>query len=358
MYKGELFTNLSGNIKKGTTTLDNIDLILNSDLGKSIGLNNTNIFVQFLGNSGGAPNDFVGTIQGISNIEAYSTWKLYQLFIEKRLFDDKFSVLTGLYDLNSEFDVDDNSGLFINPSFGIGPDFSQSGINGPSIFPTTSLAVRLKYENENIFAKIAVFDGVSGDPDKPEGTQIKLAKDDGLLIVGEVGYEELPDDLMNLKISLGGWTYTKNCETTELSVDYLPKGLFEKNYGFYLILQKLLNSELNTFGFLRFGYANKKINPIDFSLESGIKLDGMFTEQSEFGLAVAIVHLSADYMKNMEVLENLKLKKYEMILELSYSFNLTNWIKIQPDFQYIINPTYSYSTKNTLVFFTRMELIL
>jgi porin len=54
-------------------------------------------------------------------------------------------VKIGLYDLNSEFDVIEAAALFLNPSHGIGPDFAQSGRNGPSIFPVTSLAIRGEY---------------------------------------------------------------------------------------------------------------------------------------------------------------------------------------------------------------------
>ena len=70
--------------------------------------------------------------------------KLYEAWFEQTLFDDRLSFKAGLYDLNTEFDVVETAGLFINSSHGIGPDFSQSGVNGPSIFPTTSLGIRVK----------------------------------------------------------------------------------------------------------------------------------------------------------------------------------------------------------------------
>jgi carbohydrate-selective porin OprB len=57
---------------------------------------------------------------------------------EKNLLDNQFSVLAGLYELNSEFYRLQSAGLFLNSSFGIGPEFSQSGLEGPSIFPSTS----------------------------------------------------------------------------------------------------------------------------------------------------------------------------------------------------------------------------
>ena len=50
--------------------------------------------------------------------------------------------LIGRYDLNSEFYRLQSASLFLNSSFGIGPEFSQSGLEGPSIFPNTSVGAR------------------------------------------------------------------------------------------------------------------------------------------------------------------------------------------------------------------------
>lgn len=49
------------------------------------------------------------------------------------MFDDKLSLLFGLYDLNSEFDTQETSSIFINPSHDIGAEYAQSGKNLPSI---------------------------------------------------------------------------------------------------------------------------------------------------------------------------------------------------------------------------------
>ena len=39
-----------------------------------------------------------------------------------------------MYDLNSEFYRVESGGLFLNSSFGIGPEFARSGAGGPSPF--------------------------------------------------------------------------------------------------------------------------------------------------------------------------------------------------------------------------------
>lgn len=110
----------------------------------------------------------------------------------------------GLYDLNSEFDAIDTAGLFVNSSFGIGPDYSQSGQNGPSIFPTTSVALRLAYQvTEHYYLQAAVLDGVPGDPNNNKGTHIQFNRGDGLLYAAEFGYHQGDDG--HAKLPYGKW---------------------------------------------------------------------------------------------------------------------------------------------------------
>ena len=75
-------------------------------------------------------------------------------------------IKTGLIDLNSEFDTKDTGSLFINSAHGIGTEFSQTGRNGPSIFPSTSLAVRADAALGNgLTVRVGFFDAVPNDPD-------------------------------------------------------------------------------------------------------------------------------------------------------------------------------------------------
>ena len=80
----------------------------------------------------------------MNNIEVAETrFKVYEAWIEQGFGDGRVSLRAGLYDLNSEFYTNDAAGALIAPPFGIGSELSATGPNGPSIFPSTALAVRL-----------------------------------------------------------------------------------------------------------------------------------------------------------------------------------------------------------------------
>jgi porin len=133
---------VDGGLATGTRWLDNINMTATLDLDRIAGWQGGTFFVNVLNNLGGRPNDLVGSIQGVNNIEVANTrLKVYEAWIEQAF--GNVTLRAGLYDLNSEFYQNDASGLLISPPFGIGSELSATGPNGPSIFPSTALAARL-----------------------------------------------------------------------------------------------------------------------------------------------------------------------------------------------------------------------
>ena len=365
-YKGEVFSNISGGMETKSVYLDNIDLVFDFNLEEIVGWKGAKLNSHILGNHGGDPSEYSGAAQGISNIAAYETWKLYQFWLEQNLFDEKLSLLLGLYDLNSEFDTRETSSFFINPSHGIGAEYALTGHNGPSIFPYTSLALRVKYNLTPSFnIKAAVFDGVPGDLTKPNGTHVVLNKEDGLILTTEISYQSETEKFNTdyFKYSFGGWYYTSEFEEFDSDLDRNP--LLQKgNYGIYASAEKFLfgepdNSSQGLALFLRIGFADKNVNRIDAYYGTGLTYTGLVPGRDEdvLGLAIATTHNNQRYI-NLMAKEDFKIEDYEYIIELTYILNVAGWLKVQPDLQYIFNPTYCNCHKYSFMYGTRLELAL
>ena len=238
---------------------------------------------------GDKARNLTGVAQGISNIEAATTWKVYQFWLEQNLFGDNRSLLFGIYDLNSQFDCRDASSIFINPSQAIGPDFSQTGRNGPSIFPSTSLALRVKYNILNNFTlHSAVFDGVPGNPQNPYGTYVILNKNEGLLITNELDYQSSSSAEPGfLKIAAGSWLFTSKFEDLT-DMDYFGNSLKRNdNLGFYLFEeQKIIpgaGSPADEISYyLRTGIANGNVNQFNSYYGGGITFKGLYGKRRYF----------------------------------------------------------------------------
>ncbi len=328
----ESVSNLNGGIKQQTRNLENLDITCLVDTDEASWWRNGTFFVYFLGNHGSNPTEFIGDIQGSSNIEAYDTFKLYEAWYEHQW--GNVSLLAGLHDYNSEFDVLDGASLFFGSSFGTQADISQVG---PSIFPTTALAIRAAWSSdEGYFVRAAVYDGIPGDPENQNGTHIILKKEDGLFNVLEIGRKT-----DSYKIAVGGWYHTTNYtdfSETERS----------NNSGLYFISENNIGN--NSSLFIQLGMAQEDRNEIGSYIGVGWHKNGLIVADDEAGFAIAHARASSDNRK-LNQLENA-----ETAFELTYAYTVNKHIAIQPSLQYIMNPSMNPLINNATVLAVRLTL--
>lgn len=342
LYTADVFSNLSGGIERGTMYMDNLDITAEFDGSKLYGIEGSKIFIYLLNNNGGKFNEKrVGSHDGIDNIEVSEpTFKLFEAWIEQNFLSDTLSVRAGLYNLNSEFDVTESSGVFINPTFGIDTAYAATGQNGPSIFPTSSVAARVKIApTEELYLQAAVLDGVPGDIDDPEGTHIDFDDNDGVLVAVEAGYGNLDAG----RIGVGGWWYSE--EFDHLSeIDASGDPLQERGDGFYGFAEKTLyrpdgDESRHLDGFIRFAFANDEVSQFDYSGSIGVAYTGPFESRKDDVAAIAFhgAH-NGDPSRDAALAAGEPIKSGEWGIEATYSVQVTPWLVVQPDFQYISDP--------------------
>ncbi len=329
-----------------TAFLDNKDIKLGIDADALMGWKGAEFFLYILGNAGRDPSAFIGENQTMTNIETGdTTWKIFEAWYQQAVFNGALSFKLGLYDLNSEFDVIDAAGIFINSSFGIGPDFSQGGENGPSIFPTTSLALRVRAQTRRgYYLQAAVLDGFPGAPGNAKGTHIILGKNDGLLIATEAGRE---GSILGRpgKLALGAWFYTAGTETLTGAAET------KKSKGAYFLAQRqLLNdkdgSRTGIDLFFRLGAADSDINRLAFYMGAGLVFTRLIPgrDDDQLGLGLAYARNGDTFMEAVETQSPGLFKKSETIVELTYLFQATPWFSLQPTLQYFFHPWDGEST--------------
>ncbi len=337
-----------GGVRKGTRYLDNLDVVAEADMERLAGWDGALIHVYGLYNNGKSLTNLIGDAQAASNIETGTkAVRLYEAWINQKIGTNA-SVKVGLYDLNSEFDALDAGGLFMGSAHGIGTDISQSGLNGPSIFPSTSLAARIAIEPVAGWTiRAAILDGVPGDPARPRRTAIKLGHGDGALLIGEIE-APLPDG----KLLFGHWQYTARFED-------FSGGFASGNAGWYVRSEHRLTREAawpdqGLSGFFRLGTANARFNMFGSFASAGLNYTGLVTgrDKDQFGIAVAAAFTSSRY--RLTVPSN----KSEVAFELTYRANVTEWLSVQPNVQYVINPGANPLFSNAVAFGLRTELTM
>ncbi|MCP3730930.1 carbohydrate porin [Sphingomonas sp. MG17] len=343
-YTSEVMSNVAGGLERGTRYLDNFDVVLGADLEALTGWTGASLGVYGLYNNGNSISDLAGDAQAVSNIETgVQAVRLYEAWLDQK-FGEKASLRVGLYDLNSEFDALDASALFVSSPHGIGTDFAQSGRNGPSIFPSTSLAARLQVEPAEGWAvRAAILDGVPNDPTRPARTLIRIGKNEGALLVGEV---QAP--LGGGKLLLGHWRYTAAFDLTDGS------GTARGNSGTYIRAELPLAHQPDgkIDGFARFGTASGRFNSFDFFASAGLKFTGWIPGrgEDEFGIAIAAAFTAEPYRALTGA------APAEVAVEATYRTQLTPWLAVQPNLHYVRRPSADPTVADAIVLGIRSEI--
>jgi porin len=296
----------------------------------------------------------VGDMQVTSNIEAPAAMRLYEAWYEHHFAADRLSLLVGLHDFNSEFDVVEFGSPFTNSSFGVSPDMAQ---NGPSIFPTTALAVRVKAQpSEDSYILAAVYDGVPGDPNDPTLTTIKLSKEDGVFAALEAGLTRSePGQSDYYKLAAGAWLHTARVE------NFAGK-MGDRNFGLYLIAEKKLFSESEGAqglgAFVQLGFADQDRNQIAYYWGAGLNYAGLIPGRDcdVVGLAVASAWNGSEFIRFSEDVAMTRVDRTETAIELFYLAEILPGLILQPDVQYVVNPSTNPDVGNALQVGARLEV--
>ena len=358
LYTTEVWRNVDGGIRPGWRYLDNLDLTLTVDAERALGWRGITLFVYGLYNNGHAfSGDLVGDAQIVSNIETgVRAARLYEAWVEQRFAGDRVSLKFGLYDLNSEFDTTDVGSLSLLSSHGIGPEFGQSGRNGPSIFPVTSLALRGEGKfGQHWVARAAVLDGVPGDPDHPARTAVKLSGHDGALLVGEMSYVGTAT-----KATVGYWRYTA---AFALLDDESRRA--HGNDGAYVVVEhRLLRAgapkgdvKPGLAAFAQFGLADARYNRIRQYAGGGLVYTGLLRAEQDdrVGVTIARAWFGTSFRRSIVVM-GYKPRSAESVIEFTYRSPLAKWLTVQPDVQYLIHPGPARSADHALAAGLRFEL--
>ncbi|MFW5851063.1 MAG: carbohydrate porin [Bacteroidota bacterium] len=286
----------------------------------------TELFFTITPLAGSAPSDnLTGDFQGISNIDAGGNYVCFQELWIRHTFPF-FSISAGLHDANALFAVSEHGSLFLNGSFGIPSLIAENAV--APLFPLTALGVQLEIPLGNYLSfNSAVYDGKPTNlEDNPHNLTWSLSPEDGALFMNELVLNQ-ENGFQKFGFFYHSGTSVYN-ESTELY-----DTLFEHNYGFYSNLdQEMWKNNDNSKSistFVQLAVSPQKLNEHTTYVGGGIVFDGFDPQQKTvFGLAVAYAQCTTHSIS-------------ETVIELSYAYQITEHISLQPDVQYVINESAS-----------------
>lgn len=325
-YIGDNVNNLKGGIKTGSAYLGMAHMTMDLDIHK-IGLWSGGQFhVDAANTHGDTPSsDMLCDLQVASNIEAGNHTYIQELWYSQSFGRVEF--IAGLQDMNAQLASSECGSLYLNSSFGILPTISHN-IAAP-IFPLTTLGLTAVWQvSDNITVVGAVHDGAPTDfENNPYNLNWQFRTGDGILSVGELHYTTSLFKLPGV-YKMGVFSHNHLVERSQN--DNFPDSLNTNTSGFYAYIDQTLwqHDERKLGTFMQIGYSPSSSCITDRYMGFGLNFTGLFSSQASdvLGVAVAREHFQGS-------------NKCETAVELTYQYQFTENIFIQPDLQYIIHPS-------------------
>ena len=361
VYTADILSNISGGLRHATGYIDQAKLSASYD-GASSGRDGWTGLVSIEHLNGNSFSDtVVGAKQFVSNVDnPPETFRLYEAWVQREILQGVGGVKVGLIDLNTTFDVQETAALFLNASHGIGQDVGQTGLNGPSIEPTTALAVTSVYRpTDGWTLQAGVFDGVAGDPNHQKRF-VAFKFNGGALLVAQV--ERRFGDTARLEA--GAWTYTAAFDALDQAGVDGAKRKLHGNSGVYGLVEGKLaarpgSKEGGLSGWLRLGLANGDINPVSNFEGAGVVYTGLIPgrDKDETGIAIARAGFGGP-ARHAALIAGTQIGPSETDIEATYRYAFKDWLNIQPDVQYVIHPGGRKGIGNALVIGLRLAFTI
>jgi porin len=320
--------------------------------------------------------DNLGTLQTASGIEADRATRLWELWYQQKMFDDKVDIKIGQQSLDQEFMGSQNANYFVNTMFGWPMLPSADLPGGGPAYPLSALGVRARaHLTDSITVLAGVFNGSpvsnnSGDPQmrNPSGTSFPL--NGGALAIAELQFaypssgtlvQANESDPLARTYKIGVWYDSESFadlryDNTGLSLaDPTSNGIaatHRGDYAFYAVADQMIyrfadDPDRNINVFIRPMFTPlQDRNLISFSLNAGLTMHEPFFGRDDdtagIGMGFARVSDSARGLSidtaNFNPGVYSPLQTNETFLEATYQYQVMPWWQIQPDIQYVFNP--------------------
>lgn len=357
-YIGEVLGNPTGGARQGVIGEGRLDTVFEFDMGKFAHLNGGTVHAEGFWIQGvGLSRYYLNNLLPVSYIEAMPTIRLYELWYEQKLFDDKVAVRIGQLGADTDFVSSKYAQLFINSTTGWPGLLAWDMPSGGPAYPFSALGARVKYDiNDTFTYVVAVYDGNPagpgpGDPQvrDPYGLNFRLT--DPPLVMQELQIKYNQDkDASGLAgtIKLGAWRnfgMFNDVDGRPFVIAGLPVPVHSGDYGFYgMIDQQLIRAPGDATkglgAFFRAFTAPGDRNVSDFYFDTGVNLSGFVDGRPNdiAGLCFAFMRISNATANSVVEAGFPYRPDFEALVEATYQAQVVPGLSVQPVVQYVIHP--------------------
>lgn len=291
--------------------------------------------------------------------------KLGELWFQQEFFEGRLALKLGQIEADINFNTNSSSDFFVNSTWGwLGIWSANLPGSGPTYpNPVPAIQVILTPDPEWTI-QAAVFNGNPTGNDPLGNTNgLRFPVGQGALTFMELAYEpRSPDSEASLShaYKLGAWYNSERFYSLTTAANGLPLNdpdasvepkTYAGNYALYATLDQPIWYETNTRGQGLNIFGTFSINPqVDRNLaewlfDFGLTYTGLIggRPRDRTGIGFTRLNMSPAYAKNVRSFNDhmgttYAIPSHESFLELTHQAVIRPWLRIQPFFQYLVNP--------------------
>jgi porin len=378
--------NISGGIKTGSVYEGALMMLFDLSSEKLAGYDGGHFHVGgvWLHGQDHFSDEHIGDLNKVNLIDFPNAWRLWELWYEQKLWNDRISLKFGQLAVDQDFlaaefynslaSINLLNQTFFYPTLAFNV-YNIPGFPGPlhalASSPYGAPGVRLKVNaTDQIYAQVGAYDGY---PDQDDGTHFKLSADQGALVYAETGYrlnQGKEDTGLPGNFKLGAYYHTSDFPDN-LSVFKAQLGMgavtFHPNtYGAYFLADQTLFREKDKddpahqglIGFFRLTGAPPDRNLTQFGVDGGLVYKGLIPtrDYDSLALAASYLEMSDDIRKGQQLVNSAApgtfphLVDYEAAVELNYKAQVTAWLTVSACLERAIHPGGSAANRDAWAF--------
>jgi porin len=365
-YVGEAATILDGGYRDSHVSkyADQFSVGANFDLDRLLSIPDAEFQFTVTNRNGHTANDRLsdpGATVGGSNVQEVQgrgpVTRLTQFWYRQRFFDDALAIKLGRIPFGDDFATIDSN--FQNLAFG----GAQPGNWGNNIYnwPIAQWAAVVRANiTPEWYAQVGAFNINDSNLENDNGFDLRTSGTEGTLFPMELGYTPKLNGLAGA-YKLG--FYTQNVDNRAYG-DGPADRTSDTNTGLYYVVQQQVTTRDGNpdRGLTLFSMGNTNHGDtagIDRYVSVGATYDGPFDArpQDDAGIGLAYLHVNdgvndyVDYHNATPAgsLSPLPRQGHEYDAEVYYSVNLTPYLTLRPNLQYVVNPSAVDSVDNAWV---------
>lgn len=364
LYTSDVLGNVSGGVRRGARYAGRLDASVSADLEKLLGWQGLTFHshaFQIHRTRGMRDDHFHGMVT-ISNIEALPATRLSELWLEKKFFDNRFSIRFGQLAADQEFFISEYSLPLISSDW---PTIASANLpaGGPA-YPLSTPGIRFKFDPAPQWSMLfAVFNGNPGEEGSVNRTGMNFRVNDPPLVIGEIQHrtnQAKEDRGLAGILRFGAWHHfgkfgDQRFDTGGLSLaNPLSSGMarqFRGTSGIYGVIDQQLyrpegggpDSGIGFFGRISASPSDRSV--VSFYMDGGLVFSGLSASRPDDKFSAGFIYARvSDRLRALDrdtvLFSGIEqpVRNYELTFELNYQIHMRTGWTLQPLVQYIVHP--------------------